>query len=286
MALPPAIVSKAPSEVLEHVVRALDALGGAGSRAIVARVVHDMEDAFAGRRAGYLANDMRYHDLGHSLQATVCMADLIQGQQRTEPMPGFGRREAELGVMATLLHDVGFLKHTGDNFGTGAKYTLTHERRSCDFARTYLSGLGAAAGEVDDVCAAISCTGPRNRISTHSFRSPVARRLACLLVTADYVAQMSAPDYPDKLDFLFAEFVEAYDYENVPAELRPYRDANELRRKTPDFWEKFVRPMLDSEADGVHRFLSATGQANSYLEAIARNVATIRRRAESGAANS
>ncbi len=285
MALPSAIASKAPSDVLDHVARTFGDLGWKQCRDVVARVIRDMEDAFAGRRPGYLANDMRYHDFGHSLQATVCLADLVHGQQRTDPMAGFGRREAELGVMATLLHDVGFLKHTGDNFGTGAKYTLTHERRSCDFARTYLSGLGAAAGEVDDVCAAISCTGPRNRISAHAFRSPVARRLACLLVTADYVAQMSAPDYPDKLDFLFAEFVEAYDYENVPAELRPYRDANELRRKTPDFWEKFVRPMLDSEADGVHRFLSDTGQANPYLDAVARNVAAIRRRAETGVAH-
>lgn len=110
----------------------------------------------------------------------------------------------------------------------------------------------------------------------------MARRLACLLVTADYLAQMSAPDYADKLDFLYAEFVEAYDYENVPAELRPYRDVAELKRKTPDFWEKFVRPMLDSEADGVHRFLTDTGQPNSYLDAVAANVAMIRLRAGSG----
>ena len=282
MALPPAIASKNSTDVLAHVMGVFDDLGWGASRPLLTRVLADIEDAFGGRRSGYLPNDMRYHDFGHSLQATVCMADLLRGQHRADPAAGFGRREGELGILATLLHDVGFLKHSGDNFGTGAKYTLTHERRSCDFARTYLSSIGATPGEVEDVCAAISCTGPRNRISTHAFSRPTARRLACLLVTADYLAQMSAPDYADKLDFLYAEFVEAYDYENVPAELRPYRDVAELKRKTPDFWEKFVRPMLDSEADGVHRFLTDTGQPNSYLDAVAANVAMIRLRAGSG----
>jgi hypothetical protein len=281
MALPPAIVTKQPADVAAHVVGVFGRLGWTSSRDLLLTVLGDVEGAFAGRRPGYRPIDMRYHDLGHTLQATVCIADLVAGQQAAGDTAGFTQRTAELTVMAALLHDVGFLKHTDDADGTGAKYTMVHERRSCEFARGYLPARGVTPEEIDRVCGAISCTGPRNRISAHTFPDATARRMACLLVTADYLSQMSAPDYADKLDALFAEFVEAFAFENVPAERRPYRSAAELKLKTPDFWEKFVRPMLDTEADGVHRFLSITGQPNPYLQAVAENIAEIRRRTQS-----
>lgn len=282
MALPLAMVSKQPADVAAHVLKVFQNLGWDSSRDLLLCVLGDVEGAFAGRRPGYRAIDMRYHDLGHTLQATVCIADLVAGQHRAGDTADFTQRTAELCVMAALLHDVGFLKHTADDAGTGAKYTLIHERRSCDFARAYLPSLGVAPDELEMVCGAISCTGPRNRISAQSFPHATARRMACLLVTADYISQMSAPDYADKLDALFAEFVEAFDHEQVPLEKRPYPTLAELKRRTPDFWEKFVRPMLDNEADGVHRFLSITGQTNPYLQAVAENIAEVRRRAQSG----
>ncbi|MBA3850069.1 MAG: hypothetical protein C0502_08740 [Opitutus sp.] len=276
------MVSKQPADAAAHVRQVFGELGWPSSVPLLLRVLVDMETAFAGRRQGYLPIDMRYHDFGHTLQATVCVADLVLGQQKTAPVEGFGQRAAELCVIAALLHDVGFLKTAGDLAGTGAKYTMVHEYRSCDFARAYLPELGLDPPEIEDVCSAISCTGPRNLISAHSFRHAAARRMACLLVTADYVAQMSAPDYADKLDFLYAEFVEAFHHEKIPEERRPYHSATELKLKTPDFWEKFVRPMLDTEAAGVQRFLSVTGQPNPYMQAIADNIAEVRRRGQPG----
>lgn len=280
MALPTAIVAKDPGAAATHLQEVFHMLGWDSSHALVQRVLADVTSAFWGNWPGYAANDMRYHDLGHTLQATVCVSDLIAGQRRSSDLPEFGQRAAELTVMAALLHDSGFLKTTGDTAGTGAKYTLIHERRSCEFARAYLPTLGVLPEETEDICAAIGCTGPRNHISAQSFRSPTARRMACLLVTADYISQMCAPDYPDKLDHLFAEFVEAFDHEGVPLEQRPYRTATDLKLKTPDFWVKFVRPMLDTEADGVHRYFSFTGQPNAYLQAIEDNIAEVRRRAQ------
>lgn len=282
MALPTAIVAKDPGATATHLKTVFGALGWASSHALIERVLADVTAAFWGNRSGYLAIDMRYHDLGHTLQATVCTADLIAGQRRANALPEFGQRAAELTVVAALLHDSGFLKLAGDTDGTGAKYTMVHERRSCDFARTYLPVLGVQPDELDDVCAAISCTGPRNRISTQQFRTATIRRMACILVTADYLSQMCAPDYADKLDYLFAEFAEAFDHEGVPPESRPYRTVHELKAKTPDFWEKFVRPMLDTETDAVHRYLTFTGQTNPYLQAIEDNIAEVRRRAQLG----
>jgi hypothetical protein len=275
MALPTAIVAKDPGATATHLKTVFSSLGWGSSHALIERVLADITAAFWGDWPGYRANDMRYHDLGHTLQATVCISDLVAGQRRSGDAPEFDQR-------AALLHDSGFLKQVGDDTGTGAKYTLVHERRSCDFARAYLPRLGVSPAEIEDICAAIGCTGPRNRISALNFRELTARRMACLLVTADYISQMCAPDYAEKLDYLFAEFVEAFDHEAVPAERRPYHTAAELKLKTPDFWTKFVRPMLDTEADAVHRYLSVTGQTNAYLQAIEDNIAEVRRRTQEG----
>lgn len=284
MALPRAMFLKDSNATAAHLRAVFAQPGWDSSLPLLERVLTDATAAFTGQWENYLPIDMHYHDLGHSLQATVCIADLVGGLVRSGDEEGFGQRHAELAVISATLHDSGFLKQRGDIQGTGAKYTLTHERRSCEFARAYLPRVGLTAGEIEDVCAAISCTGPRNRISAQTFRHPLARRTACLLVTADYLSQVSAPDYPEKLDYLYAEFVEAFDHEGVPPEQRPYTSAAELKRKTPDFWHKFVRPMLDTEADGVHRYLSVTGQPNPYLQAVADNLAEIQRRTQSGLA--
>jgi hypothetical protein len=270
--------SKDPSVTTAHIRKAFAEVGWEASLPRVEQVLSGVTEAFRGHWPDYLRNDMNYHDLGHTLEASVCVADLATGLARSGDEPDFDRHAGELTVIAALLHDSGFLKKAGDTAGTGAKYTLVHERRSCDFARAYLPRLGVAADDITDICAAISCTGPRNRISAQTFRNATARRIACLLVTADYVAQMAAPDYPDKLDHLFAEFTEAFDHSELPAEKRPYASAAELKRRTPDFWVKFVRPMLDTEADGVHRYFSVTGQTNPYLQAVEENLAEIRRR--------
>ena len=101
-------------------------------------------------------------------------------------------------------------------------------------------------------------------------------------MTADYLAQMSAADYPAKLRVLYREFEEAFDFERVPPEKRPYRDMRELFDKTPDFWSKFVQPMLENEADGVFRYLSKPGRTNPYLDAVEANMREIRRQVQEG----
>lgn len=270
------MVSPQPELVASHVEAALAQAGVTDGAVLFRRVLADITAAFAGHRPGFRANDMRYHNLAHTLQATTCTADLIAGQVRCGDLAGFTARTAELTVVASMLHDVGFLKEATDASGTGAKYTWVHERRSCEFAREYLPAIGVTPAEIEDICAAISCTGPRNRITTHNFASPTARRMACLLVTADYLSQMGAPDYPAKLEALYDEFLEAFDHDGIPVDQRPYRSLAELRGKTADFWAKYVRPMLDSEAEGVHRFLHITGQPNPYFQAIAQNLAVIR----------
>lgn len=278
MASPHAIDTRDADAVCRYVVGIFTELGWASSAPLLQKLFDDVTKMFTGKWPGYRAIDMRYHDYEHSLQATMCLVEMIRGRQRADAKPVFTQRDSELCVMSALLHDVGFLRTKDDKGGTGAKYTFIHESRSCDHARAYLPSLGVLPDEIEEVCTAIGCTGPRNRISDHTFRRESAHTMARLLVTADYLSQMSAPNYVAKLNTLYSEFKEAFDTAGVPTEKRPYHSVPELLSKTPDFWEKFVRPMLDSDAGKFYEFLNEPGRGNAYLEAVEANIQEVRRR--------
>ena len=282
MVPPHAVNTQSTAAVAQAVRNVFAGIGAQASFPLLDRLFEDVQGMFEGRYPGYQAIDMTYHDFEHTLQATLCLVHILEGRSRTPDKPVLAVRDWELAVMAALLHDSGYLKGNDDREGTGAKYTFVHERRSCEFAREYLPRMGVTATELDDICSAIICTGPRNKISQISFRSEQGRHFAFILVTADYLAQMSAPDYLEKLPALYREFQEAFAFEAMPAEKQPYHSYRELLEKTPGFWSNYVRPMLDFEAGGVHRYLSTAGQPNPYLLAVEANVAEIRRRLESG----
>jgi len=278
MSSPLEVNTKVPTAVCAYAQSIFAGLGWSESSQLVDKLFSDVTRMFAGQYPGYRGIDMSYHDFEHTLQATVCLLSIIKGRQQSGATPPFRRRDAELSLMAVLLHDAGFLKQREDSTGTGAKYTLIHEQRSCQFARAYLPQYAVTTDELDDVCAAIKCTGPRNHIAGLPFHRPEARIFACIVVTADYLAQMSAPDYLGKLPLLYREFQEAFDFEKVPMEKRPYQNLRELQQKTPDFWQNFVHPLLKNEADAMYRFLSITGQPNTYLQAVEENLTKIRAR--------
>jgi len=277
MVLPHPIDTKNPDAVLKAVKDAFVGIGAGASHPLLERLFQDVREMFAGQYAGYQGIDMHYHNYEHTLQATLCLVHILQGRSRTTDRPVLTARTWELAVMGALLHDSGYLKANGDLAGTGAKYTFVHERRSCEFARDYLPRMGVTATEVEDICASIICTGPRSKISQIAFRTEEGRHMAFALLTADYLAQMSAPDYVEKLPSLFKEFQEAFDFEKIPPEKRPYNSLHELLQKTPGFWTNYVRPMLDFEAGGVYRYLTTAGQPNPYLQAVEANMAEVQR---------
>lgn len=278
MAPTPAIDTKCPEIIRDEARAAFAEMGHRASWPLIDRLFADVTAMFTGRFPGYRAIDMRYHDFEHTLQATLCLIKLLAGRRQRRASPEFSRRDCELSLMAVLLHDTGYLKRSDDPAGTGAKYTMVHVRRSCDFARDYLPTLDVAPGEIDDICHAISCTGPLNRISAVEFRRPEARVMACILVTADYLGQMGAHDYVEELPFLYREFQEAYEFEGLPEAKRIFHSESELIRKTPAFWEQYVRPMLEREAGGVYHFLDGEHGVNPYVSAIEANMEEVRRR--------
>jgi hypothetical protein len=282
MVPPHSIDTKNPAAVVLAVKDAFAGIGAQSSFPLLDRLFADVQGMFAGEYAGYQAIDMHYHDYEHTLQATWCLVAILQGRSRTPDKPVLTQRDWELAVMSALLHDTGYLRPNSDKNGSGAKYTFVHERRSCDFARDYLPRMGVTATEIEDICSAIICTGPRSKISQITFRSEQGRQFAFILVTADYLAQMSAPDYVDKLAALYREFEEAFSFEHLSSEKRPYHSLKEMMEQTPAFWKNYVRPMLDFEAGGVHRYLTTAGQTNPYLQAVEDNIIEVQRRLQAG----
>lgn len=242
-------------------------------------VFRDIERLFAGQHPDFSAIDLRYHDLEHTLQATLCVAQLLEGRHDAGAQPRLGPRQFELAVAAALLHDSGYLKHRSDTSGTGAKYTYCHVLRSCAFAASYLPTLGVNDLEVECALSAINCTGPTRQVSRLQFREPVDRVIGCALVTGDYLGQMSAPDYPSELEILFNEFRESDDFAHVPAERRAYTTAAALVSDTPRFWREFVQRKLEDEFSAVYRYLARPFPhgSNPYIEAVEKNIAKIER---------
>ena len=248
--------------------------------ALLVRLFDDVEALFLGKGEVYGAIDLKYHNLRHTLMATVCMALLLEGQRAEPDERQVKPRDFELAIAGILLHDTGYLKIKSDTKGTGAKYTFCHILRSCAFAASYLPQLGVTDVEVENVLSAINCTGPNSEISRLRFRDPVSHMVGCDLATADYIAQLADPLYPDKLGELFAEFQESDDFANVPLERRVFKSEEDLVLRSQDFWQHFVKPKLDNDFQSVYRFLERPLQSgrNAYLEAIEANFARIRKR--------
>jgi hypothetical protein len=231
-------------------------------------------ELFAGHVWNYQPIDLHYHDLAHTAQASCCYLDHVAGYLRIE---GLARvpRELELGLAAILFHDTGFLKSYGDEDGTGAKYTHSHVLRSVALAASLLPALRLNRTEIEDVVAMIRCTGLNGKPDKAAFSSELARRAACMVATADFLGQMAAPDYIEKLPFLFSEFEEADNFNHVPKAKRMFASAAHLVSGTAGFWRNFVRPRLETEFSGMYRYLAlpAPSRRNPYIDAVERNIA-------------
>ena len=100
---------------------------------------------YAGTLPGYLGCETWYHDAQHSLDCALVMARLIEGHERGLAATGrLGGRRAQLGVIAALFHDAGYIRKSTDEEQHGAQFTLFHVRRSGDFLAGFLPTVGFA----------------------------------------------------------------------------------------------------------------------------------------------
>src|SRR5690606_10931 len=103
----------------------------------------------------------------------------------------------ELGLLAILMHDTGYLKRRDDTGGTGAKYTLIHVERSMEFAAELLRENHFTDSEINAVQNMIRCTGVNVNLAAIPFQSEEERIAGFALGTADLLGQMAAKDYVD-----------------------------------------------------------------------------------------
>jgi hypothetical protein len=236
--------------------------------------------SFAGRHADYQAIDAHYHDLEHTLEVTLCMARMLRGRHLAGAQPALPRRTVELGLLAILLHDTGYLKKRGDMEGTGAKYTVTHVTRSAEFAAQLLGENGFSEKEIASVQNMICCTGVDAMLKMIPFQGELEKITGCILGAADLVGQMAADKYIEKLPVLYEEFAEAAHHGPPKSSfVSMFTSARDMLRKTPDFWDKYVKLKLDRDFGGPQRYLSQPypDGPNSYMDKIEANMRRLRR---------
>ena len=247
------------------------------SPAYIRRIFAEVETLFTGGYQDYQANDLKYHDFQHTLQVTMAYVDMMAARQPAIAAP-LTFRQFELGLTGALFHDSGYLKLRSDQEGTGAKYTFCHVLRGCALAASYLPALGLDQDEIDVVLGIIRNTGASTTGMRLRFNGKHEQILACAVAAADYLGQMAAADYPDELELLFNEFAESDDYAHIPLDCRVFQTASALITSTPTFWVQVVRPKLEKEFLGLHRFLDHPDGTNPYIDAIERNLRIIAQR--------
>ena len=222
---------------------------------------------FEGKFKGYLACNTEYHNLGHTLDALLASARLIDGHNLSA-----GKMDPDLAVnllSAALFHDTGYIQEEWDKTGTGAKYTKTHVDRSIEFIRKNGDRLQMSENEEITISNIIACTGLQLHLDDIVFSSKEEQIAGAILGTADLLGQMSDRCYLEKLMFLYNEFREA----GIPG----YETEYDIIRKTAGFYTVTMN-RLDKDLLGVSDYAKAYFNGrygidrNLYLEAIARHM--------------
>ena len=272
-----AVDTKNPAAVENHLAGEFAAVFPGRDLGEVRSVLRWVVDAFAGRNPGFHALDTPYHDLPHTLEVTLCLMTLIRRRAARGVEPVCSEESVRWALVASLLHDSGYLRVQGDAEGTGAKYTVIHVDRSADLAGTVTHSMGFAEPSVRAIQGMIRCTALGIKVSEIVFDSPELGFLGRALGAADLLAQMAAPDYVDKLPLLFREFAESAQHqERFGRKGQTFDSVQDLLAKTPGFWRFYVLPRMQADLDGVYRFLEepTTGR-NEYTEAIEANLAKL-----------
>ena len=252
-----------PKAVLEEVLVILDLIPQNVDTAQVASVFHKVSDLYNGNYTGYRACNTEYHDIRHVNDTILAMIRLIHGailEKKT-----FTDRHITLGLVAALLHDVGYIQEEHDTKGTGSKYTADHVQRSMSFLDRHGLEFGLYSEEIADSRNIILCTDLSVDISDILFSSVEIETLGKMLGVADLLAQMADRTYLEKLRYLYYEFKEAG--------IGDYSSEEDLLRKTVDFYD-FVAQRIKTTLDSNDRFMYPhfarrwNAQADLYHEAI------------------
>lgn len=225
---------------------------------------------FRGEFAGYMACNTEYHDLGHTMDAFVATARLIDG--RSLARSPLAEESAVSLLIAALIHDTGYIQEEGDT-GTGAKYTQNHVDRSIAFLERNADRFGFRRQQTDLISLFIACTGLKVNASTLCFESEEQVYCGAILGTADLLGQMADRKYLEKLLFLYYEFREAG--------IEGFNTEFDILKNTLSFYES-TRKRLDHALLGAYtyaedHFVARYGAtSNLYIDAIERQMEYLR----------
>lgn len=232
----------------------------------------DFNALFEGKYAGYRGCNTRFHDKLHTTDALLAISRLIDGYNLSNKKP-IPVELVKIALIATILHDSGYIQKDDDVLGTGAKHTLKHVERSIEFIDEYFAGKGLAKADFASAKNMVSCTGIGLDISKIEFASKPEKILGLMLGTADLIGQMSSRTYLERLLFLYWEFKEG----NIPG----YDSEFEMLRKTIGFYEstrvKFTEVFEDIEKCLIHHFRKRYGiDEDLYYKAMHRQIEYLR----------
>ncbi len=226
-----------------------------------------VSDLFNGRFPGYRACNTEYHNFSHTLDAILAATRLLDGYNLSnQPFPV---RIARNLLIATLLHDAGYIQESDDTEGTGAKYTKVHVERSIAFLIKHHGMFDLDKDDITSIQKMILCTGITVKTDTIDFNSEEERFAGLILGSSDLLGQMSDRTYLEKLLFLYYEFKEAG--------IEGFNTEYDMIYKTVDFYE-LTKKRLSEENRGVSRyarvhFRSRYGiDRDLYMEAINRHI--------------
>ncbi len=234
-----------PRVVLDEILHIVSLLNADSVAAPLRSVYEDIVLLFNGEYPGYRASNTKYHNLEHTIMVTLATARLIHGCAK-----GGFRFEPEgilLGIIAGLYHDSGLIQKEHDRKGTGAKYTIGHEKRSVDFMKKNLAQKNFSKTQMKDCEHLIKCTNLAIAVRDIPFRSQEIETLGKIVGSADLLGQMADRHYLEKLILLFKEFQEA----GIP----DFDSEEQLLEKTEGFYKNVARKRLRKDLNNVAAYM-------------------------------
>ena len=230
-------------------------------------VFYDVLRLFRGEYPGYSSIKTLYHDLPHTMDVFLCALRLVHGIH----VSGIHQTDDKitLVMIATLMHDIGYVQRLGEESGTGAQFTQTHVRRGIAFMRGYLAERNFPPSLADALEPIMLSTDPGLKFSQIEFPDASIRMLSQIVGTADLTGQMADRAYLEKLLFLYLEFKEAH--------FGDYQNTYDMLHQTKTFYES-TREKLDYAYEGKYAYLTfhfkdTLGVENNfYLESIEKNI--------------
>ena len=269
-----------PNEVLKEVKIIFQDMFSKGDFTLLSAVFEDVVSLFSGKLEGFKACDTPYHNLRHTTDVFLAMARLLHGAHTQ----GFALNtiDANLGLVAALMHDTGYIQKDSENYDSSAKLASVHIDRSIAFMAHVLTQKGYSQDSVLQCQQAILCTDLDKPLNTIPFQSPSCELLGKMLASVDLLAQTADRTYLEKLPLLYREFKEA-DTGNYECELDLIKDATIFNNR--------MNERLTTQLGSVNRFYQNHFRvrwdidADLYQEAIDRSMIYLTSVLESDAIN-